>query len=541
MTRTADDRVDVLVVGAGPSGSIIAHTLAARGFSVTCLEQGDWVNTEDYPTNFPEWELHAHRRWSHVPNIRGLPADYPLNVDASDLSPAMFSAVGGSSIAWGAQWPRLVPSDFRVRSVDGVADDWPIGYSDLAPYYDEIDRFIGVAGLGGNPAYPDGLDYPQPPHSLGKVGRAAALGMNKLGYQWWPGTNCIPTVKTPHLARCVRYGVCVWGCPAGSKASFDLAYWPSAMNAGTTLTVGARVQRLVLDRAGLVEGAEWIDRDGHEHLQQAGVTVLCANGIGTPRLLMLSADGRHPDGLANSSGLLGRNLMLHPNSSVAGYYDIELESWLGPLGELISSHHFYETDPARDFVRGAKLHAMPTVGVMLSGIDPHRQLGYDQVWGPAIHDVARSVGRGILWGDNAEDLPEEHNRVTLDPSRTDSSGLPGVKVEYRISDNTRKIMRFAVERMTEIHEASGAVRTIATELWEDEPGHLLGTARMGRDPARSVVDQWGRTHDVANLYIADGSVFVTGGAANPTATICALALRIGRHLADEARNQVTAT
>lgn len=541
MTRTAEDRVDVLVVGAGPSGAIISHTLAARGFSVVCLEQGDWVNTEDYPTNFPEWELQAHRRWSHVPNNRRLPADYPVNADDSDISPAMFNAVGGSTIAWGAQWPRLVPSDFRVYSTDGVADDWPIGYSDLVPYYDEVDRFIGVAGLGGNPAYPEGLDYPQPPHPLGKVGRTAALGMNRLGYQWWPGTNCIPTVNTPHLARCVRYGVCTWGCPAGSKASFDLAYWPAAMNAGAKLTVGARVQRLVLTRDGLVDGAEWIDRDGQIRFQAAGATVLCANGIGTPRLLLLSADARHPDGLANSSGLVGRNLMLHPNSSVSGFYDMDLESWLGPLGELISSHQFYETHPDHHFVRGAKLHGMPTVGVMLNSIDMHRRLNYDDVWGAAVHEVARAAGRGILWGSNAEDLPEEHNRVTLDHGNSDSDGLPGVKVEYRISENTRRIMSFAIDRMREIHEASGAVRIITTELWEDEPGHLLGTARMGADPSKSVVDQWGRTHDVGNLHIADGSIFVTAGAANPTATICALALRIGRHLADQAPNQVASS
>lgn len=540
MNSARPDPVDVLVIGAGPSGAIVSHTLASRGFSVLCLEQGDWVSTDDYPTNSPAWELLAYRRWAHDPNQRRLPADYPLNVKNSAISPAMFSGVGGSTIAWGAQWPRLVPSDFRVRSLDGVADDWPIGYADLAPYYDEIDNAVGAAGLGGNPAYPEGLDYPLPPHPLGKVGRRAAQGMNRLGYQWWPGANCIPTAKTKHLGMCVRYGVCVWGCPVGAKASFDLAYWPMAMQAGANLTTGARVRRLVTDRSGQVSGADWVDVDGGEHFQAADVVVLCANGIGTPRLLLLSADERHPDGLANSSGLVGRNLMLHPNSSVIGFYDDDLESWLGPLGELVSSHQFYETDPARDFVRGAKLHAMPTPGVLLSAIDFHRTRGFDELWGAPIHEVARMAGRGILWADNAEDLPEEHNRVTLDDRLRDSSGLAAPRIDYTLSDNTTRIMRFALERMQEIHEASGAVRTIAKDLWEDEPGHLLGTARMGADPARSVVNEWGQAHDVTNLFIADGSIFVTGGAANPTSTICALALRIGRHLADTAPNRSAA-
>ena len=527
------DKVDVLIVGAGPSGAIVAHTLASRGFSVLCLEQGDWVNTEHYPTNSPAWELLAYRRWSHDPNVRRFAADYPMNVEDSELSPAMFSGVGGSTIKWGAQWPRLVPSDFRVRTLDGVADDWPIGYSDLAPYYDEIDQFIGVAGLGGNPAYPAGLDYPLPPHPLGKVGRRAAAGMNSLGYQWWPGTNCIPTAKTKHLGMCVRYGVCVWGCPAGAKASFDLAYWPEAMRAGAQITTGARVRRLVAER-GRVTGADWVDVDGGEHFQSADTVVLCANGIGTSRLLLLSADSAHPDGLANASGLVGRNLMLHPNSSVVGFYDENLESWIGPLGELVSSHQFYETDPAHDFVRGSKLHAMPTPGVLLSAIDPHRTRGFDDLWGAKIHDVARGAGSGILWGDNAEDLPEEHNRVTLDLNLKDGSGLAAPKIDYTISENTHRIMRFTIARMQEIHEASGAEHTITTELWEGEPGHLLGTARMGTDPNRSVVNEWGRTHELPNLYIADGSIFVTSGAANPTSTICALALRIARHIADTA-------
>ena len=540
MTRGAQNDVpDVLIVGSGPSGSIIAHTLATQGFSVVCLEQGDWVRQTDYPTNFPEWELSAQQAWAHDPNLRKLPSDYPINVQDSDMSPSMHSAVGGSSVKWGAQWPRLVPSDFRVRTLDGVADDWPISYQELAPYYTEVDRFIGVAGLGGNPAYPAGLDYPQPAHPLTKVGRRAAQGMNKLGWHWWPGTNCIPTIKTDHLAACVRYGVCAWGCPIGAKASFDLAYWPQALSAGARLITGARVQRLVT-ADGLVSGAEWVDSNGDVHFQPAGITVLCANGIGTARLLLLSSGSDHPDGLANSSGLVGKNLMLHPNSSVMGIYEDEMESWKGALGEFISSHQFYETDLNRGFLRGAKLHAMPTPGVIQMGIDLHRYRDYDDLWGQRIHDAARSVSRGILWASQADDLPEEHNQVTLDDTLRDSSNIPAVKVNYKISENTWKIMRYCIQRMVEIHEASGVSSVIVKELWRDEPGHLLGTARMGDNPATSVVDKWGRAHDVPNLYIADGSIFVTGGSANPTATICALALRIGRRIIETARDQKAA-
>ena len=215
--------------------------------------------------------------------------------------------------------------------------------------------------------------------------------------------------------------------------------------------------------------------------------IVCANGIGTPRLLLLSADEKHPDGLANSSGLVGRNLMLHPNCTAIGYYEDNLESWRGPAGQLIHSMQFYDTDTSRGFVRGAKLHALPTPGP-LNTIETHRQLDFDDLWGPAIHDVARAASNGILWAANVEDLPEEHNRVTLSAEEFDADGLPAPKVEYRVSENTRKILKYTVERMVELHEAAGAKQIFTQEFWVDQPGHLLGTARMGDDPATSVVD-----------------------------------------------------
>ena len=524
--------VDVLVIGAGPSGAVVTHTAAAAGLSVVCLEQGDWVNPSDFPANFPEWELLIQHNWAHDPNVRGLPSDYPVDVTDSDMWPVMFNGVGGSSIYYGAEWPRLLPSDFRVKTLDGVADDWPISYHDLKPYHDEVDEFIGVSGVGGDTAYPDGLDYPLPPHPLGKPGMKAAAAANALGWHWWPGTNAIPSQKNKTLEQCARWGVCEWGCPQGAKASFDLIYMPQAQQAGAEVVTGARVSKVVTDENGLATGAEYIDRDGTVRFQPARSVVLCANGIGTPRLLLLSADDRHPEGLANSSGLVGKNLMLHPNCTALGYYEEDLESWRGPAGQLIHSMQFYETDMSRGFVRGAKLHALPTPGP-LNAIEAHRELDFDELWGPAIHDVARAARNGILWAANTEDLPEEHNRVTLSPSLVDSDGLPAPKVEYRVSENTRKLLKFTVEQMVKAHEAAGAKRVITQELWVDQPGHLLGTARMGDDPRTSVVDSYGKCHDVDNLYIADGSIFVTSGSANPTCTIAALALRVGKKVVEQ--------
>jgi choline dehydrogenase-like flavoprotein len=532
MHRGDEDRpVDVLVIGAGPSGAIVTHTLATRGIDVMCLEQGDWVNPSDFPGNHSEWELLTQQQWHHDPNIRKGGADYPLNVSDCDMTPVMFNAVGGSTIFFGAQWPRLLPSDFSTMTLDGVGDDWPFGYEDLKPFHDEVDEFVGVSGIEGDPAYPLGLAYPMPPHPIGRLGQRAAEAMNRLGWHWWPGTNAIVGYKHKTLEPCVRWGTCETGCPAGAKASFDLIYMPQALQAGARLQTGARVREITTDSRGRASGATWIDRHGQEHHQTAKAVVMCANGIGTARLLLMSASSQHPDGLANSSGLVGKNLMLHPSASVTGYFDDDLNAWLGPVGEPIRSLEFYETRDDVDFVRGAKMCALPVPGP-LNALEMQRGRGFDEIWGPAFHDVIRSHASAVMWCAIADDLPDEKNRITLDESLTDSDGLPAPKVHYRVSENSRKILDFSIDRMQEIQDEMGCTHTVVDRLWIDQPGHLLGTAKMGDDPARSVVDASGRSHDVSNLYVADGSLFVTGGSVNPTSTISALALKVAKGLAE---------
>ncbi len=528
----SDGRVDVLVVGSGPSGAVTAHTLATRGFSVVCLEQGDWVNSDEMPANKPEFELLTRGSWSVWPNERKGRADYPIDVDDADADPIMFNGVGGGSVFYGAHWMRLLPSDFRVRTLDGICDDWPIGYEDLEPYYQQVDQFIGVSGLGGDPAYPD-QDFPLPPHPIGRGGVQMARGMNSLGWHWWPGTNAIPSTAFKNMGQCVRWGLCERGCPVGAKASFDLAYWPHATAAGAKLITGARVARITVDRSGLANGAIWVDTHGTEHRIDANAVVLAANGIGTPRILLMSDDD-HPEGLANSSGLVGKNLMLHPVCSVIGMFDQEIDGWNGPAGQLMYSLEFAETDASRGFLRGAKWALMPPLGV-LHVLDHLQQHSFDERWGEHVHDLARYAGRSLIWSGVIDDFPDESNSVTLDRSSTDSSGLPGVKLNYRRSENTDRMVDFMHARMIEAHEAAGATRTLTAPLTES--GHLLGTARMGNDPRSSVVDAFGRSHDVPNLFIVDGSVMVTGGSVNSTAAIAALALRTATHIADTAHDQ----
>jgi choline dehydrogenase-like flavoprotein len=532
------DLADVLIVGGGASGGIAAKHLAEAGLKVVVLEQGDWVNPSDLPGDKPEYELLAAKQWYPDPNVRNNRADYPVNNSESDIPAFMYNGVGGSSVLYGAIWPRAVPSDFRVRTLDGVADDWPITYEDLLPYYEAVDIEMGVSGVAGNPAYPPGAAPPLPALPISKAGRKMAEGMNKLGWHWWPGTNAIPSQDYGPQKQCVRYGVCRMGCPHGAKASTDVTHFPLAIKHGARIVTGARVSRISVDDKGLANGAFYI-RDGKECFQPASLVILAANAIGTPRILLMSASSRFPNGLANSSGLVGKRLMLHPYSASVGLYEEGLDDWLGPAGEHIGSMQFYETDKSRGFTRGCKWMLMPTSGPLwnVSRWTEGEGVCDEAFWGEQFAGkMKQSVGRTIQWVIVPEDLPEESNYVSLDPVLRDSDGLPAAKINYRISENTHRMTEFNLARSLEAHKAAGASKAWVS-VRHYTSGHNTGTTKMGDDPRTSVVDAYGRTHDVPNLYVIDGSVFTTSTGVNVTPTICALAKRTATYIVEQLRQR----
>ena len=269
----------------------------------------------------------------------------------------------------------------------------------------------------------------------------------------------------------------------------------------------------------------WLDADGRETFQGADVVLCAANGIGTARLLLLSAHPGAPDGLANSSGLVGRRLMVHPGAMVEGYFDDDLRSWQGHFGGQIQSLEFGGTDPGRGFMGGTRWSLTPTGGplAVAFGLRGRPPLGADH------HRHMRNrFGRGARWVVLCEDLPDPGNRVELSATLVDGDGIPAPKVTYRISDDARRATEWSIERATHSLTEAGAHTVEAVAMRNNS--HLLGTARMGDERDTSVVDRWGVAHDVRNLAIVDGSVFVTVGAANPTSTISALALRAVDHL-----------
>jgi choline dehydrogenase-like flavoprotein len=521
---------EVLVIGAGAGGAALSWRLATQGMRVLCLEQGQWAAPESGPADQPDWERRRMQDWHPNPNRRAAPADYPVDDSGSPIRPLMFNGVGGSTVLWSGHLPRFHPSDFRMRTLDGVGDDWPLSWDDLAPYYALNERMSGCAGVTGNPAYPPAQGERLPPAPLLPFEHRVVQGFERLGWHWWPGDIAVTTLPRSGRDACNHCGPCEIGCHRRAKASADVTYWPAALAAGARLVTGARVERLELDARGArATGAIWLDARGARHRAQAELVVLAANGLGTPRLLLLSRSARFPDGLANDSGLVGRRLMLHPLARLAGRFREAVGGHRGIAAGAIVSRQFYETDPARGFLRGFKLQVLRgtgPAGVALAGG------GFGRLhWGRAHHESFRATfGHTLAVSICADDLPEEVNRVELAPDRPDAQGLPGVRMIYRLGANSRAILDHGLARAQDLLDAVGAEATQATPLVADAGFHLMGTARMGDDPAHSVVDRFGRAHAVPNLYLADGSTFVTAAAVNPAHTIQALALRSADHI-----------
>ena len=517
--------VDVVVVGAGFAGAAFSWRLAERApkLSILCLERGDWPETKRMPAAFRNWQRAGLGSFATSPNLRlqakegSLSADYPIDDSESAFKPLMWNGVGGSTVNWAAHFPRLHPSDFATRSLDGVGDDWPFGYFDLEPYYDLNDSIMGVSGLAGDPAYPPKPRRTMPPLALGRLGMTAARGFDRLGWHWWPVDAAINSTDHDGRPACNHCGPCLIGCINRAKASVDATYWPKAIAGGVRLATGSVVQQVTIE-AGRATGVTYRDADGHDQVQPASTVVVAGNGIGTARLLLAS-------GLASPA--LGRNLMFHPAGYVRGMFEEELDGPIGPVGCSIYSHEFYETDLGRGFARGVQLQVTRENNLL------QQALRLERPWGVEAQRRLREEFRhSIAVLVTVEDLPEPGNRVTLS-DKTEADGLPGVRLEYRLAKRDRLSLDFGLDRAEEMLRAAGARRIQRLPLAPLTGWHLLGTARMGSDPATSVVDGSGRCHAVPNLLVTDGSVFPTVGALNPGSTIGALALKLADDLVQE--------
>jgi len=540
------EAVDFVIVGCGSSGGILAKELSTAGFSTVVLEQGPHRLASDFTHD--EFDIIFNNALcGGSPQKLGQTFRDDESKEAEIpgfQSPAWYSqGVGGSSVHFTGNLWRLREIDFNERSVLGPIGgtnfaDWPISYQDLEPYYTRVDWEIGVSGAPGPFDAPRSKPFPVPPMPIKSSGVLLEKGAKAIGFHAQPAPLAI--LSKPHNGRaaCINCGFCMgFGCEAGAKSSTLVAMVPQALASGNCeLRAGCAVYNLKTGADGKVSEVQYIDADGRQRGQKARAVVLAANGAETSRLLLLSAGSRHPDGLANSSGFVGRNLMFNMHATVTGVFEHELNDYKGVQVTRIV-HDLYESDPKRGFYGGGGYDARPLLGATpilygLASQDP----GKPQ-WGADFKErLAHNFKRQMTIACNATSLPLDRNNITLDPTHKDSLGRQALRVTYRDHDDDLANARYMQQYAEQMMAAAGAVAQWSSPI---EPStnspHLLGTCRMGDDPASSVVDRYHRSHDVANLFICDGSSMVSSSRGQPTMTIMAMAFRAAEHIAAAAR------
>ena len=540
-TKKNPEPVDVCIVGAGAAGGTAAKVLTAHGLRVVALDRGPWLRDEQFSGDELKY-LNRNYVW---PDDKLKPRTYRADEDSSSavvqFSPTP-QGVGGGTIHWGGIVPRMTLDDFRLRSLHGEIPgsslvDWPIDYWDLEPYYTRVEWELGTAGLAGANRWeaPRSKGYPTGPAALTHYGRVFAQAHARMGKSTFPIPQAM--VTEPYRGRPAFPYNGFWqqyADPTGSKSSTANTFIPDALATGLfEVRPDCYVREITVHPDGRAKGVVYTDEDGTEFEQRAEVVLLCAGGIETPRLLHLSTSNQFPDGLANSSGQVGRNCTFHEYLFAIGLFDKEvvdpLYPWAGHYMNVMS-FDYYQTDHDRGHLLGTLIFAS-MLGHPINWTFPGRP-----TWGQAAKDADRDFfNHSMKLGVMVQDLPVESNRVDLDPDVTDAWGLPVARITHTPHANDYSQAKWQVEKNVEILEVAGASKVIPVHLDRITGNccHEMGTARMGDDPAASVVDRWCRTHDVPNLYVLDGSFFPTATGVNPTLTIMANAWRCSERIARE--------
>ena len=506
-----DEEVDYVIVGVGSAGGVLLQRLARAGFNVVGLEAGPFWDTEkDWVSD----EAGSHELYWEDPRVTG--GSDPLALGANNCG----KGVGGGSVHWAAFTPRFHPSDFDVYARDGVGVDWPISYAEIKPYYEQLELEMPVAGPAYYPwGHPHGYAYG--PHPMGGTGNALIKGCAALNIPVSIG-GPVAILSGSHGDRphCIYRGFCIQGCKVGAKASTLITHVPDALRKGAEIRERCMVSRVELGKQGRVTGVHYLDSVGDYHFQKAKAVIISGYAIETPRLLLNSACRGFEKGLANSSDTVGRYLMAQAGNVVMGRFDQPVRQYKAPPAHALTEE-FYETDPKNDFVRG---FAIQTVGPLPIAFGK-QILAAKNAWGWGLRREMMNYNHWAAFGVLGEILPWPDNRVTVADEK-DSHGLPIAHVSFNLHDNDKKLIKAAKEKTMEVMEAAGAVEVVQ----EARYAHLVGACRMGSDPRKSVVDKFGRSHDIPNLFVCDGSILPTQGSANPGLTIQALAARTADYL-----------
>ncbi len=504
---------DVAVVGSGACGALVAKELASHGFSVVVLEAG---RRFDPARDLANSEANSARlMWSEPRVIAG----------RDRVAPRTGVGVGGGTLQFLGVMPRFQYDDFKTWSTEGVGTDWPIGYDDLREHYARVEREFGIAGVCG-PFAAEPYELPMPPHRMNWHAQLLARGALKLGAHPFAPPISINSVPYGGRPACIYCGWCASGCPTGAKATALDTYVVQAEKLGTRVISEAFVHRVNYDAMrGRVTGVGYLDVNHQEHELRADLVVLAAHAIETPRLLLLSANGRFPKGLANSSGKVGQGLMSHPTWQVFGTFDEPVNAFKGMQMGHVMVQDYLAPDARRGCARGFIL-----VSYMMTPVTYANLSG--SFYGVELKDFIYDYPHTAAWWAHAEGLPCDDNAVTLDPEVCDARGLPVARVTYEWTPNDRALASAARDTAVDMMHASGA-RKVRVGL--NYGAHTMGTCRMGGDPNSSVVNSFGQAHDIRNLFICDTSVFVTSAGVNPTLTAMAIASRSADYIASAAK------
>ena len=515
MAKTYDlnDGSVVVIVGSGAGGGTLGNELAQKGVGTVILEAGGRHEIQDFDND--EWGMFSKISWLDPRSTSG---GWRVAKDFSGLPAWIVKGVGGSTVHWAGASLRFQEHEFKVRSTYGeVAGanllDWPIGLKDLEPYYAKAEDRMGVTRTNGIEGLPGNNNF--------KVMKA---GADKLGYKnCHTGRMAINSAPRDGRGPCQQIGFCFQGCKSGAKWSTLYSEIPKGEATGKLeVRPNSQVLKIEHDAQGKVTGVVYADAAGNRHLQKARVVCVAGNSIESPRLLLNSASSKFPDGLANSSGQVGRNYMRHMTGSVYAIFDRPVHMYRGTtMAGIITDEA--KNDPSRGFVGGYEMETL-SLGLpfMAAFLNPG---GWGRSFTTALDRYDHMAGMWLV----GEDMPQETNRITLHDSLTDQHGLPIPNVHLDDHANDVAMRNHAYQQGAAVYEAVGAVRTFPTPPYPST--HNLGTNRMSEKPRDGVVNKWGQTHDIANLFVSDGSQFTTGAAENPTLTIVALAIRQADYIA----------
>ncbi|MDQ2805135.1 MAG: GMC family oxidoreductase [Pseudomonadota bacterium] len=500
------DEVDFAIIGTGFGGAPLAQNLAEGGFSVVAFDAGPWFRPLD---EFASDETAQNKLyWLDERIIDGA---NPITMGGKNSG----KAIGGSTVHFAMVSLRFRPAWFKSRTELGYGADWPLDWREMWDYYRKAELALTISGPINYPWGPPRPRYPYRAHQLNAAAFVLAEGCEKLGYKWTE--TPLATVSAPHGASppCVYSGFCRFGCSTNAKQSALTTYLPRALTAGAEIRDLAMVGRIETDHRGRATGVHY-HRAGQWRFQRARNVVVAGYAVETPRLLLASANDRFPDGLANSTGLVGKNLMTQSNQAVFGTMEREVRWTKGPPSLSITEHWNYE-DRGKDFFGGYCWMAQGPHPIEWMKI----QTGSRKLWGEGLRNEMEKYNHSAGLKMVGEMLPDERNRVTL-ADQTDQYGLRVARVTYSWSDNDKRLIQHALGQMQQSMEVVGA-RDVFRQ--EDDTNHLGGTARMGDDPRTSVVNADCRSWDIPNLWVCDGSVFPTVGGVNPSLTIQAISLR----------------